>query len=221
MKETDLYLPMKEWFKQRGYEVRPEVCTLGRIFDAIAVKRDIVVAIEMKLSLTKKLFDQIKYGHLFADYSYSVIGSIPRIESETLNYHLNDGIGILSIRNNIVKELYPPKKHTKPVDRYHQQAIDYIKKSKDEGIGGSANLKGIGPAQTVEKLVEEYRKKHPHITWKELYEKVPNHYSSYRSMQGAMRMIPERRYWNERMKEQRKKEKEAREHTKRIHKKND
>lgn len=48
----------------------------------------------------------------------------------------------------------------------------------------------IGEARSE---VEEYRRKYPKVTWKELYEKIPNHYSSYRSMQGAMRMIPETR----------------------------
>ncbi len=193
MKETDLYAPMKDWFKEKGYEVRPEFGIFYRTFDAIAVKDNIVIAIEMKLCLTRILLDQIRCGYLFADYSYVVISTIPRIESKGLDFCLSRGIGILSIKNEIVKDLYLAKEQKKYLPDYHQRAVEYIKFAKDEGIGGSPNLKGQGPAQAVERMIIDKRELKPDISWKELYTIIPNHYSSYRSMQGAMSMLQQRR----------------------------
>lgn len=193
MKESDLYLPMKQWFVKQGYQVRPEIPMFFRSFDAVATKDNIVIAIEMKLSLTKTLYHQIIHGHSFADYSYVMIATKPNEESEALSRCLGQGIGVLSYKDQVLLQLYPAKRNEKYAAIYHQRAIDLVKVIEDsDAIGGKPNLKGVGPAQTVKRLINSYLKKTPGATWKALYRDIPNHYSSYRSMQGAMYLLSQR-----------------------------
>ena len=75
MKETDLYLPMKEWFVNLGYQVRPEICMTGRIYDAVAIKDNTVIAIEMKLSLARSLREHRHALNLTQDEVAKNLGS--------------------------------------------------------------------------------------------------------------------------------------------------
>lgn len=198
LREMELYQPMKEWFIKQGYQVRPEYWLYNHCFDAIAVKENIVIAIDMKMTLSKKLYLQIRKGHTFADFSYSVVATKPRRNADMFKQMVHEGIGILSIRNNKVYKILESIKSEEfknysGFHDYHRDAIEYVRRTKDEGVGGKPILKGTGPAQYVWKLIQGYRLKHPKATWKELYKNVPNHYCNYRSMQSAMSMLKRRR----------------------------
>jgi len=199
LKEVNLYQPMKEWFVKQGYQVRPEFAIYHRNFDAIAVKDNIVIAIEMKMTLSKILYLQIRDGCGFADFSYAVVATKPRKTADMFKQLIYEGIGVLSVKNNKVEEVLAPVKNEKfnevnPfLDPYHQKAVKYVERTEDRGIGGKPQLKGEGPARYVWELIQEYRLKHPKATWEELYKEIPNHYCSYRSMQSAMSMLHQRR----------------------------
>lgn len=192
LREAKLYKPMKEWFVQQGYEVRAEYPCFNRNYDAIAVKDDIVIAIELKMALTKKLFHQLKYTG-FADYCYGVVATRPRKSSQTFKLFIERGFGVISIKNNEVTEIIKPIKINTYYSGRHRHAIEYVKQTKDIGVGGRPQLKGIGPAQNVWKLIIKYRSKYPNASWRELYSNIPNHYCDFHSMQNAMRILQKRR----------------------------
>ena len=78
MVEKDLYLPVKNLFESLGYEVKGEV----REIDVLACKDTEVIAIELKLNITLKLFYQAIQRAKVADFVYVAI------PEEALKSHL-------------------------------------------------------------------------------------------------------------------------------------
>ncbi|GAG36697.1 unnamed protein product, partial [marine sediment metagenome] len=66
---------------------------------------------------------------------------------------------------------------------------------KPSADAGKPNRKGVGPAQECWRNIIKYRAEHPKATWRELFQKIPNHYSNHKNMYSAMRMLQERLAW--------------------------
>ncbi|MEQ2561268.1 hypothetical protein [Sutterella wadsworthensis] len=100
MKESELYIPVKNIFEPFGYEVYSEV--EGKWFskraDVIVTKDDKLLAIEMKTSLSFQLIDQARFWMRFADFVYVAVPKSKSKRSETAMECLSAlGIGLIEI----------------------------------------------------------------------------------------------------------------------------
>lgn len=75
LKETDLYLPVKAYFEQRGFVVRSEV----RDIDVVAVKENLLVGIELKKGLTLELLTQGALRQKTCDLVYLAVPKPKRL----------------------------------------------------------------------------------------------------------------------------------------------
>ena len=71
--ELELVKPVSDYFKKQGYIVRYEVRIGFCRADAVAFKKDIVVAIELKLCDWKKAIVQAKNYQLGCDFVYVAV----------------------------------------------------------------------------------------------------------------------------------------------------
>ena len=108
-RETDMAEPVGKWLKERGYTVYAEVFSFWRIIDLVGSKNGEIVAVEMKLSLTKNLLRQAYRALLHAHYTYVAVPTRPRETGvEKCRKH---GIGVLMVTDNGTEELLPAVKH--------------------------------------------------------------------------------------------------------------
>lgn len=70
MKESDLYPPVRDWLRARGYEVHVEM--FGA--DVVAVKDGTLTVVELKIALTQKLLYQCNDRARWADF---VLAAVP------------------------------------------------------------------------------------------------------------------------------------------------
>ena len=75
MKETDLYMPVKTYFEDRGFLVRSEV----RDIDVVAVKENLLVGIELKKGLTVELLTQGTLRQKTCDLVYLAVPKPKRV----------------------------------------------------------------------------------------------------------------------------------------------
>lgn len=92
MKETELYLPIKEYFEELGYLVNGEVLNC----DIAMTKEDKLVVIELKTSMSVKLLAQASNRQKAADYVYV---AIPRPASFSLRGKWKDTLSLLKRLN--------------------------------------------------------------------------------------------------------------------------
>lgn len=69
MKESDLYAPVRDWLAARGWEIHVEI--FGT--DIVAVQGDKLLAVELKLSLSKGLWRQTMHRTHWADCVYAAV----------------------------------------------------------------------------------------------------------------------------------------------------
>jgi hypothetical protein len=192
-KESEMSGPISEWMTSLGYvpyaELNPSAI---RAIDMVGWDKtgDRIIAVEMKRSLTVGVIHQALSNLSYAHKIYCAVYSDPR--SKGLAMCERFGIGVLRVVGNMVVDILEAK--SSGVSRWQYEAVtEMMKRIPPGGIGGLQDTKGKGPAQEVERLIEEYRQEHPKATWKEMFEKIPNHYASYQSMRTAMSFVDVRR----------------------------
>lgn len=84
VKETDLYLPVKTYFEDRGFLVRSEV----RDIDVVAVKENLLVGIELKRGLTLELLTQGTLRQKTCDLVYLAVPKPKRVVKNKNFMHL-------------------------------------------------------------------------------------------------------------------------------------
>ena len=182
LKENKLAAPTAQWLESQGYTVYSEVSSpySGASIDIVGINNnEKIVAVELKMCLTKEVICQAKSHYRFAQKTFVCVVSTPISTSIGLCKKYN--IGVLSVTNNKVVCLLDPNNYNaKLIERLKNMIPGYEH-------AGKPCLKGIGPAQEVLKRIKEYLVKHPEAKWKELYNNIPNHYASYGSMQSSMR----------------------------------
>ncbi len=210
-REAKLAAPVAAWLETKGLTVYAEVPIMYRNVDMMGIRKGCseneisgIVMVELKTSLTISVRRQTGILQLITPNVYCGVGTNPNRSS--IAACQKRGLGILSIRNGVVVVVLEPSRQIDPVPSYVKRCLEYADLADPGHDAGRPNVKGEGPAQDVERLILEYRKDHPEATWKELYKKIPNHYANYRSMQGAIRLLKERRAWNKRLKKIREKE---------------
>lgn len=186
MKESELYIPVKNIFEPFGYEVYSEV--EGKWFskraDVIATKDDKLLAIEMKTSLSFQLIDQARFWMRFADFVYVAVPKSKSKRSETAMECLSAlGIGLIEIDmvqyqkelNRNRDEILPYNKYAtislqprqnKVSKRDRQQFNNLTEEHKTWAIGGSKSgtSKYVTPYSLLMNDVYSYLRKQLHNT---------------------------------------------------------
>lgn len=203
MKESDLYRPVKAWLEAQGFRVVPEVPVLYSAIDVVGVREDAVVGIEMKLCLSEKVIRQGWNLQMACDRGYLAVASKPR--SVSIEQAKKLGLGVLRVKKGSVEVLLEPNQKEPPVANYRERVLSKCAHMSTQGRGGVPCLDGVGPARDCKRRVGQYLKRHPKASWAELYEKVPNHYASAKSMSGALGFsMRQRDYWKKLRREERK-----------------
>lgn len=191
MKETDLYQPVKEWLKQYGLEVHPEVQApyRGSAHDIVAIRgvNRLPVIVELKLSFSRGLAHQCAGAMYASPFTYAA--SLGKPSVQFMGWAEGCGFGVILVGDE-VKVLKKPRMHWRfnrlRAKRLYAAAHARGDSDKDE-LGGRPTQKGTGPAWEVVRRVVTYLEKNPDGTWAEVFENVPNHYAHSRSMRGAIR----------------------------------
>lgn len=193
MKEFELSAPVEKWLKFQGMKVFSEVpCCYSRI-DLVGYDADFedkIVAVELKLSLTRKVVHQAYLNTVYVDFSWCAISTKPR--EKNLLLCKKRGLGILQIFEDGVTVLCPALNRHPIFGSHRKRMLHYFEYASEGGTGGHPNKKGIGPAQDVKRQIDTIRLLEPKITWRELFERIPSQYSNYRSMQSSMYILEDR-----------------------------
>lgn len=183
------------WLEQRGLVVYSEVPAPGSNsnIDLVGWNQDAdkIVCVEMKLCLSRYVFCQAQRHWLITPQIYIAVASKPK--AERVEFCKKTKLGLLRVTEQVQVLLEPtlgPYNH----NYWRDKVIACLKVMTPGGIGGQPTLEGEGPAQLCYAAVQRYKKAHPKATWREIFSNVPNHYSSYRSMSGAMAGVELREY---------------------------
>jgi len=143
MRETELYIPVKQLFESFEFEVEAEI----EHIDIIAKKEDHLIAIELKKELNINVIAQILKRQSLTDEAYIAIFKPTKkvLTSVTFKDKLlilkRLGIGLIFVENKaeIYKEseVIIPKKKTKT----KQRLIDTFHALNNDNIGGSNKVK--------------------------------------------------------------------------------
>lgn len=184
MRESKLFNPIKLLFESRNYNIFTEINILYSCIDVIALKNNIIISIEMKMSLTKKLIRQAYTHKLFSNYVYVAVKTKPIKKS--IDRCKKYGLGIICVKNDKAFIILESKENNDFYSNYRKILTKRCLQSKNNKIAGLPQLKGIGPRIDCKKRVKEYLKLNKNATWKEIFNNVSNHYCNYKSMACAI-----------------------------------
>lgn len=147
LKETDLYLPIKNFLNNLGYEVKGEI----KECDVIAKKDDALIIIELKLSLNITLLLQAVERFTLADIVYIAIPKqCPMFKKQTkqvkkLIARLGLGLIVVDIQKEqqYVEIINDPKDYTPRKNKRKQAALlkEFADRQGDTQKGGSTRKK--------------------------------------------------------------------------------
>lgn len=95
LKESDMFLPIKNFFEDEGYTIYAEVPHDGRTADIVAVKGGIITIIETKISMNIKLLEQVFEWRYKAHYVYAAVPRKTEISNFARDLLKNAGIGLM------------------------------------------------------------------------------------------------------------------------------
>lgn len=185
LREYKLSDPVKKYFENQGYIVYTEIPIASACIDMVARKGKYLIAIELKMSLTKQLIHKCYVNNVFCDLSYAVVPTNPSIKNKELCK--KHSIGIIKVTDKANLVLEADERRFKPFKPEHDRMLKYCSGIPWNGVGGLPQLKGIGPAIECVKRVKKYLLTNPGAKWKEIFDNVQNHYYNYKSMQSALR----------------------------------
>lgn len=121
--EIELVNPVINFLKNKGYHVKKEVRIGFCRADIVGIKKNVVVAVELKLNDWRKAIIQAKNYQLGSDYVYIAfpLKNIYNVIRKTEYKLKNEGIGLLAIneKTNKVKVVIESKKSKKMMGRIH------------------------------------------------------------------------------------------------------
>jgi hypothetical protein len=121
--EIELVNSVINFLKSKGYHVKKEVRIGFCRADIVGIKKNVVVAVELKLNDWKKAIIQAKNYQLGSDYVYIAfpLKNIYNVIRKTELKLKNEGIGLLAIneKTNKVKVVIESKKSKKMMGRIH------------------------------------------------------------------------------------------------------
>lgn len=175
--ESDIANQAMEWLRERGYTCYGEVPFRGYTIDIVGITASDTIIIEAKKNLTRGVVVQAHRAQLYANKVYCAVGAMPR----NVDRCAKAGIGILY---NGVEILAPGEDIH--FEQFNTKLLSNLADYQQDRQAGIPNGKGRGPAQEVAAAVLNYH--NPEADWKELFNNVPNHYDSYKSMRSALRV---------------------------------
>ncbi|TCK87974.1 hypothetical protein EDC19_2621 [Natranaerovirga hydrolytica] len=158
IKEVDLYQPIKDYFEEKGYEVKGEVLDC----DVVASKEEELIVTELKKQLNLEVILQgVKRQEIANGVYVAVIKNHDKLENnkyiETIKLlkRLNLGLFLITIRGHkyYVEELLTPQKMTQTTLKNKKLKEEFLSRSGDYNIGGS----------TRKKIITAYKEKTIHI----------------------------------------------------------
>lgn len=132
MRESELYPPVRDWLKAKGYVVHVEVFET----DVLAVRDDKLTAIELKVSGTGYLEIQLSARAQWADFVYGVMPHRPK-SIKGFQYH---GFGLLVVTDGKVREVV--KARPQP-DHWHRRRAYRMKKLQARSPAQDHELAGL------------------------------------------------------------------------------
>jgi len=179
-REVELSDPVSRWLRRQGFTVYTEVPLWETSVDIVGERADILVAVELKMTLSKKVRYSAWRNQDFAHCSFAAVPTRPTEKS--LSECRQKGIGVLRVLYGAVHVIIPAAHGFRHLERQGEHMRDKLKILSPGGRGGMPFLAGEGPAQAILSEVEAYRGIHRDATWAQIYEAVPNHYSNPKSM---------------------------------------
>lgn len=114
-RESDLYIPVRDWLREHGHEVHVEVFGC----DVVAVRGSELTVVELKLSSPALLVSQLHQRSQWADF---VLGAMPhRPKSTGMWKHW--GFGLLIVSEGKVRQLIRPRRQPDQWYRKHGYRI--------------------------------------------------------------------------------------------------
>jgi hypothetical protein len=173
------------WLRGLGYTPYAEVPLWGSAsnIDHVGVRwsDNSIICVEMKCSFTRKVFQQAYLRQLATPLVYIAVPCRPRTTS--IEQAKQAGLGVFAGGAVILE---PSQSRRNTFENYSRSILDWCRDAQEGGVGGMPTIAGDGPAIRVAAAVDAYRLKNPNAKWKQIFKDVPNHYSSPRSMAGAL-----------------------------------
>jgi len=194
LREAEMTPAVFDWLKRQGLTPYTEVVPPQWIRGIDVVGWDggkRIVAIEMKLSMTKALIWQGSLCQSITSEVYCAVRSLPRVTG--IEKCRKWGIGIIRVLEDFAMVVLEPGENRvrSIIEERHDGIIKRLRKMDPGGIGGLPSLKGVGHARDVRKRVIDHLVEYPNSTWEEMHDILDNHYSSWKSMRGAQKMLEE------------------------------
>lgn len=172
MKESDLYLPLKQFLEGQGYEVKGEVQNC----DVVAVRgKESPVVVELKLSLNLDVVLQAVERLSLSPQVYVGVpqgcGALKRRRRQVIKLFRMLGLGLVAIANETnaktqdgnVKILLDPRPYKPRQSKQRQGRLlgEFTKRVGDPNLGGTAMRKGIMTAYRQRAIrIAEYLRAH-------------------------------------------------------------
>ena len=181
MKESDLSEPVCRWLQQRGLVAYCEVPAQGCCIDVVGLGTIGLVAVELKVSLSRGVLKQARLCQNFAVEAWCAVPTKPR-SMKTARLR---GLGILRVRGDTVSVLLAAKPNAhKPFAASTAEVERRLSLMAPGGTGGIQSPINDGPAQETARLVAPLYQ--AGIAWREIFATVPSHYANPNSMRSAM-----------------------------------
>ena len=202
IREVDICRAAGEYLQSRGWRVVREVPNWARSVDLGATRNGELLLLEAKTSFTEHLQRQVYGCVCVADYAVAVVGTNPR--PDRIEWAKKVGAGLWTVTpGGVVSVLVAEAKLAARHNGNWQRVYERTLRMREAIDGGLPCLKGVGPALTVEAEIARYRVSHPGATWAEMFDAIPSHYASARSMESSYRTNTDRRAMIERLRRDR------------------
>jgi len=148
MKESDLYLPLKQYLESQNYEVKGEVCDC----DVVAIKADeppVIVELKLVLNLDVLLqgVDRLSVSSLIyigIPYDCKSFKKRKKLSLRLLKM-LGFGLLLIDVKRNKVEVLLDPSEYKpRKVKQKKEQLLgEFYSRVGDPNLGGMASKKGV------------------------------------------------------------------------------
>lgn len=181
MKEIELAKPVADWMRSEGFTVYSEIPYWDRCIDMVGLKDDVIRVVELKVKYSKYAMNQAVKCQLATSDIF--VASTTKPMNKTIQYCQKYGVGLLKVDSQVEVILRPHK----VVDTW-RNATKHLRDNcfEPSDNAGIACMSGCEPAVAVGECVKQYIEENPSAGWREIFKNVPNHYSNYQSMAGAM-----------------------------------
>lgn len=192
-RESDISATVAMWLEHvRGCTVYAEVPTgggeidlvgLGSVNDVKSTRR--VIAVELKKVLNADVCQQARRNLRYAHESWCAVISEPRETNPYRARVVQLGLRLMHVRGNTVHILYEPPIGPVHVPTCADKLWARALRKGPSSVGGLTSTESA-PARRVFAAVVTAFAADPTVKWRALYESIPNHYASARSMQSSM-----------------------------------